>query len=46
MIIVKGDPVWAPNFYQGPHWCHATVTKCLGNVMYKVQLEEQDDVVW
>ena len=22
------------------------VTKCLGNAMYKVQLEEQADVIW
>ena len=31
-------------FRQGPRW--ATVTKCLGNVMYIVQLEEQADVTW
>ena len=23
-----------------------TVTECLGNVMYKVQLEKQDNVIW
>ena len=34
------------NFIQGPHWRHITVTECLGNVMYKVQLEEQNDVIW
>ena len=25
---------------------HATVTECLGNVTYKVKLEEQTDVIW
>ena len=44
--FVEGDPVWAWNFSQGPHWCRTTVTECFGNVMYKVQLEEQDDVIW
>ena len=43
---MEGEPVWARNFCQGPCWCRATVTKCLGNVMYTVQLEEQADVIW
>jgi len=41
-----GDAVWARNFRQGPRWSRATVTECLGNVMYKVQLEEQPRLIW
>ena len=44
--LLEGDPVWARNFSQGLHWHRATVTECLGNVMYKVQLEVQHDVIW
>ena len=44
--FVEGEPLWAWNFHQGPCWCCATVTECLGNVLYKVQLEEQADVIW
>ena len=46
--FVEGYPVWTCNFNQGPHWRYnyATITECLGNVMHKVQLEEQDDVIW
>ena len=38
--FAEGDPVWARNFSQGPRWRRATVTECLGNVMYNIQLEE------
>ena len=44
--FVEVDPVWARNFRQGPCWCRATVSECLGNVMYKVKLEEHADVIW
>ena len=44
--FVEGDPVWARNFRQGPRWCRAIIIGHLGNVMYKVQLEEQADVIW
>ena len=43
---MEGNPLWAWNFHQGPCWFCATVTKCLGNVRCKVQLEEQVDVIW
>ena len=43
--FVKGDPVWVRNFHQGPRWCRAIVTEHLGNIMYKVQLEGQPDVI-
>jgi len=41
-----GDAVWARNFDQGPRWSRTTVTECLGNVMHKVQLEEQPCLFW
>jgi len=41
-----GDAVWARNFRQSPHWSRATVTECLGNMMYKAQLEEQLYLIW
>ena len=44
--FVEGDPVWVHNFRQGPRWCRAIVTEHLGNVMYKVQLEGQPNVIW
>ena len=37
--------VWARNFHQGPRWHRGTVTECLGNVMLKVQLKDQCDVI-
>ena len=41
-----GNAVWAQNCRQGSHWYQATVTECLCNVMFKVQLDDQCDAIW
>jgi len=41
-----GNVAWARNFRQGPRWHCATVTECLGNVMFKAQLEDERVVTW
>ena len=40
-----GDPVWARNFRGRERWMAGTIKKKIGNVMYKVVIEDKD-MIW
>ena len=37
-----GDLVWVHNFREGKRWLPGTITKQIGNVLYKVSIKDQN----